>query len=199
MEEEDQRKVTDLVIELVRRLLSQQNPPPSSPHFSQSLRYAFRILSSRLTPSVSPDADAVSESIKRCLATQGNSSDALTFSDLYTKFASKNGSGSVNNKWAVLYLLKIISADRKNAINGMDSSVFLPNLGLNDDETGNDSRVLNAKENGDKAWKNGVLLVSKDPQNLREVSFREFGNLVKEENEVTEEVLVRDVINAKCD
>ncbi|MBA0697818.1 hypothetical protein Goari_021343, partial [Gossypium aridum] len=199
MEEEDQRKVTDLVIEVVRRLLSQQNPQnasPNSPHFSQSLRYALRILSSRLTPSVSPDADAVAESIKRRLATQGNSSDALTFADLYTKFASKNGPGSVNNKWAVLYLLKIISEDRKNAISGMDSSVFLPNLGLNDDEMGNDLRVLNAKENREKAWKNGVLLVSKDPENLREISFREFGNLIEEENEVTEEVLVRDVLYA---
>ncbi|KAE8692533.1 Gamma-tubulin complex component 3 [Hibiscus syriacus] len=199
MEEEDQRKVTDLVMELVRRLLSQQNPQnptPNHPHFSQSLRYAFRILSSRLTPSVFPDSDAIAESIKRRLATQGKSSDALTFADLYTKFASKNGPGSVNNKWAVLYLLKIISEDRKNAVNGMDSSVFLPNLGLNDDETGNDSRVFNGKENRDKGLKNGVLLVSKGPENLREISFREFENLVKDENDVTEEVLVRDVLYA---
>ncbi|XWS66468.1 hypothetical protein CRYUN_Cryun05aG0202200 [Craigia yunnanensis] len=199
MEEEDQRKVTDLVIELVRRLLSQQNPQnpgPNSPYFSQSLRYALRILSSRLTPSISPDADAIAESIKRRLATQGNSSDALTFTDLYTKFASKNGPGSVNNKWAVLYLLKIISEDRKTARNGMDASVFLSNLGLNDDEMGNNLRGLNGKENREKGWKNGILLVSKDPENLREISFREFGNLVKEENEVSEEVLVRDVLYA---
>ncbi|XVF55989.1 hypothetical protein PTKIN_Ptkin06aG0079900 [Pterospermum kingtungense] len=196
MEEEDQRKVTDLVIELVRRLLSQQNPQnqnPSSPHFSQSLRYALRILSSRLTPSISPDADAIAESIKRRLATQGNSSDALTFAELYTKFASKNGPGSVNNKWAVLYLLKIISEDRKT---GIDSSVFLPNLGLDDAEMGNNESVLNGKDDREKGWKNGVLLVSKDPENLREISFREFRNLVKEENEVSEEALVRDVLYA---
>ena len=132
MEEEDQCKVTDLVIELVRRLLSQQNPQNQnlkSSFFFQSLCYALRILSNRLTPSISPDADAIAESIKRRVATQGNSFDALTFVDLYTKFASKNGPGSVNNKWAIIYLLKIISEDRKTTKSGMDSSVFLPNLG----------------------------------------------------------------------
>lgn len=201
MEEEDQRKVTDLVVELVRRLLSQSSqspsvPDPDSPHFHQSLRYAFRILSSRLTPSVAPDADAIADSIRRRLATQGKSSDALTFSDLYNKFASKTGPGSVDNKWAVLYLLKIISEDRKSAKNAPDPSVLLPNLVLSDQESAT-SRVLRGRENNkDKGWSNGVLLVTKDPENLRDIAFREFVNVVKEENEVSEEVLVRDVLYA---
>nr|GEU94420.1 gamma-tubulin complex component 3 [Tanacetum cinerariifolium] len=42
----------------------------------------------------------------------------------------------------------------------------------------------------------GVLLVSKDSENLRDVTYRVYGVVVKEENNVTEEVLVRDVLYA---
>lgn len=200
MEEEDQQRVTDLVKELVLLLLSQNpqnpNPNPDSSAFHQYLRYASRILSSRLTPSIAPDAAAIAESIKRRLATQGKSSDALTFADLYTKFASKTGPGSVDNKWAVLYLLKIISEDRKAARNGVDSSLLLPNLALDDVGFGNNSRAQRGEQSKGKGWSNGVLLVTKDPENLRDIAFREFANLIKEENDVSEEVLVRDVLYA---
>ncbi|XP_050227169.1 gamma-tubulin complex component 3 [Mercurialis annua] len=205
MEEEDQQKCVDLVKELVHRLLSQQqqqnpnsvtkppnlNPNPNPKDFQNAFRYAIRIISSRLTPTIAPDSAAIAESIKRRLATQGKSSLALTFSDLFNKFSSKNGPGSINNKWAVLYLLKIISDD------GVNSTYLLPNLALNDLDFNHHSRVNhNLKQGGGKGWDNGVLLVSKDPQNLREVAFREYVNLVKEETEATEEVLVRDVLYA---
>ncbi|KAI9122320.1 hypothetical protein K1719_007009 [Acacia pycnantha] len=199
MDEEDQQKVADLVKELVLRLLSQNHSSdsrtaiPNSQEFQKSLRYAFRILSSRLTPSVAPDAAAIAESIKRRLATQGRSAEALTFADLYSKFASKSG---VNNKWAVIYLLKIISEDRKNLKTQLDTSVLLPNLVLAEDDSGKDSRILRSYAAQDKGWNNGVLLVSKDPDNRRDIAFREFVNLVKEENEVSEEVLVKDVLYA---
>ncbi|EEF30048.1 gamma-tubulin complex component 3 [Ricinus communis] len=202
MEEEDQQKIIDLVKELVHRLLSQNpnfktpNSNPNSTDFQNALRYAVRILSSRLTPSISPDSAAIAESIKRRLATQGKSSQALTFADLYNKFASKNGPGSVNNKWAVLYLLKIISEDEKLAKNGTNSTHLLPYLALNSPDSSNDSRVNCNLKRGDKDWNNGVLLVAKDPENLREFAFKEYVNLVKEESEVTEEVLVRDVLYA---
>ncbi|CAH8284662.1 unnamed protein product [Eruca vesicaria subsp. sativa] len=196
MEEDDQQKATDLVHELVLRLLSQNpktpntHPDPNSPTFLKTLRYAHRILRSRLTPSVSPDSAAIAESLTRRLATQGKSSDALSFADLYTKFSSKTGPGSVNNKWSLLHLLKIVSEDRQSAANGLDSSLLLlPNLNLDDAVLGRGKK---------KDWSNngGVLLVSKDPENLRDVAFREFVSLVKEESEVTEEVLVRDVLYA---
>ncbi|KAG6743894.1 hypothetical protein POTOM_052597 [Populus tomentosa] len=203
--EEDQQTILDLVKELVNRLLSQnpQNPKPptsntnpNSPDFLNSLRYAIRILSSRLTPSIAPDAAAISESIKRGLATQGKSSQALTFSELYNKFASKTGSGSINNKWAVLYLLKIISEDKKIAQNAPNPSPLLSNLGLNELDLSSESRVSHNLKRGEKDYDNGVLFVTKDPENLREIAFREFVNLIKEENEVSEEVLVRDVLYA---
>lgn len=198
MDEEEQNKLIDIVKELVHRLLSQSpqsQQNPQNPNFENSFRYALRILSSRLTPSIAPDAAAIAESVKRRLATQGKSSDALSFADLFAKFSSKTGPGSVNNKWAVIYLLKIISEDRKNAKNVVNSSTLLPNLGVHELESKNDSRVLNGKEDKQLGWrKNGVLLVNKDPENLRDVAFREFVNLVKEENEVSEEVLVRDVL-----
>ncbi|KAM3713757.1 hypothetical protein ACJW31_01G280300 [Castanea mollissima] len=124
---------------------------PNSAYFANSHRYAFRILSSRMTPSITPDAAAIAESIKCRLATQGKSSEALTFADLYSKFASKTGPGSVNNKWAVLYLLKIIAHDKNSARTQLlDSSVLLPNL--------SDLRVSSRKQKG---WENGVLLVSR--------------------------------------
>lgn len=198
MDEEEQNKLIDLVKELVHRLLSQSpqsQQNPQNPNFENSFRYALRILSSRLTPSIAPDAAAIAESVKRRLATHGKSSDALSFADLFAKFSSKTGPGSVNNKWAVIYLLKIISEDRKSAKNVVNSSTLLPNLGVHELESKNDSRVLNGKEDKQLGWrKNGVLLVNKDPENLRDVAFREFVNLVKEENEVSEEVLVRDVL-----
>ncbi|KAH9737613.1 gamma-tubulin complex component 3 [Citrus sinensis] len=198
MDEEEQNKLIDLVKELVHRLLSQSpqsQQNPQNPNFENSFRYALRILSSRLTPSIAPDAAAIAESVKRRLATQGKSSDALSFADLFAKFSSKTGPGSVNNKWAVIYLLKIISEDRKSAKNVVNSSTLLPNLGVHELESKNDSRVLNGKEDKQLGWRqNGVLLVNKDPENLRDVAFREFVNLVKEENEVSEEVLVRDVL-----
>ncbi|KAK7285463.1 hypothetical protein RJT34_20236 [Clitoria ternatea] len=184
-EEEDQQKLPDLVKELVHRLLSQSLPPnPNSPEFQNSLRYALRILSSRLTPSVAPDAAAIADSIKRSLATQGRSSEALSFADLYSKFASK--AQSVNNKWAVIYLLKIISQDRRVTTNTTTTNHFhspplLPNLAFSDPS---------------KPWSNGALLLSKDPENRRDIALREFLDLVKEENEVSEEVLVRDVLYA---
>lgn len=198
MDEEEQNKLIDLVKELVHRLLSQSpqsQQNPQNPNFENSFRYALRILSSRLTPSIAPDAAAIAESVKRRLATQGKSSDALSFADLFAKFSSKTGPGSVNNKWAVIYLLKIISEDRKSAKNVVNSSTLLPNLGVHELESKNDSRVLNGKEDKQLGWRqNGVLLVNKDPENLRDVAFREFVNLLKEENEVSEEVLVRDVL-----
>lgn len=198
MDEEEQNKLIDLVKELVHRLLSQSpqsQQNPQNPNFENSFRYALRILSSRLTPSIAPDAAAIAESVKRRLATHGKSSDALSFADLFAKFSSKTGPGSVNNKWAVIYLLKIISEDRKSAKNVVNSSNLLPNLGVHELESKNDSRVLNGKEDKQLGWrKNGVLLVNKDPENLRDVAFREFVNLLKEENEVSEEVLVRDVL-----
>ncbi|EXC30855.1 Gamma-tubulin complex component 3-like protein [Morus notabilis] len=204
MEDEDQQKIADLIKELVLRLLS-QNPTsdsqplnPKSPSFHKHLRYALRILSARLCPSIAPDSAAIAESIKRRLVTKGKSSQALTFSELYTKFASKTGPGSVNNKWAVLHLLDIVSEDRKNAGAQLGSPLLLlPNLSLNDAESGDgDSRVLRRGGSKEKGWNNGVLVVASDSGNFRDIAFREFANFVKEENEVSEEILVREVLYA---
>lgn len=211
----DQRdsKVLDLVQELVTRLLnSPHNSNPNSNNnnsTSQSLKYALRILSSRMTPSIAVDEAAMADSIKRQLATQGKTSDALIFADLYSKFASKSGSGSVNNKWAVLYLLKTIADDRKKGKMGSESRVgngfLLPalcesNVGANGVfKNGGKVGSWDVSRNGErveKGWDGGVLLVSKDPSNMRELVFREFGKLVKEESEVSEEDLVRDVLYA---
>lgn len=191
-----------------------------------------------MTPSIAADESAMAESIKRRLATQGKSSDALTFADVYSKFSSKTGPGSVKNKWAVLYLLKTVSEDRKiqkHQSNSVASSGFLssalsgglPELvgsesnrnlnnlkgklgkiekgyvdgSLNDEFRnlnclGDNSRSLRGRGDVGKGWSGGVLMVSKDPENLRDMAYKEFVDLSKEENEVSEEVLVRDVLYA---
>ncbi|KAL8041596.1 hypothetical protein ABFS82_10G173500 [Erythranthe guttata] len=273
MEDDDQR-VVDLVKELVHRLLytsphpNPQNPSASSftqQEYNQSLKYSLRILSSRMTPSIAADDSAMAESIKRRLATAGKSSEALTFADLYAKFSLKDGPGSVKNKWAVLYLLKTISEDRKvrknqspNVIsNGfLDSALSggLPTLfesdginggfgnssrnsnvgGFKSEDVGNSrgfsnlekleknrgdwnlvsgsdslsenmkklkglgdsSRSLRAREHVENRYNGGILMVSKDPENIRDIAYREFADLIKEENEVSEVVLVRDVLYA---
>ena len=206
---EDQ-KVIDLVKELVTRLLSQSQNPNSNPnnsasansnsssidpnHFNQSLRYAIRILSSRMTPSIASDEASMAESIKRQLVFQGKSSEALTFADLYSKFSLKTGPGSINNKWAVLYMLRVISEDRKFSKKQPNLVISKGLPAIFDSQLNDNSRVCCDKEN--KGWSGGVLMVSKDPDNLRDIAFREFANLLKEENEVSEEVLVRDVLYA---
>ncbi|KAK4784295.1 hypothetical protein SAY86_018663 [Trapa natans] len=194
MEEDDQQKLMDLVKELVVRLLCQKGPnsvpqDPGSPQFHASLRYALRILSSHLAPSAAADADAIAESIKRHLSNHGKSSHALAFADLYTKFASKTGPGSVNNKFGVLHLLKIISEDRISAWNEVNSPSLLPNLECLDAEVGDRWRVSHERDNG-------VSLVSKDAESFRKVAFKEYADLAKEESEVSEELLVRDVLYA---
>ncbi|KAI5403545.1 hypothetical protein KIW84_050925 [Lathyrus oleraceus] len=166
-DEEEQQKLPDLVKALVHHLLSQNLPPnspplnPTSSHFQNSLRYAHRILSSHLTPSVTPDAAAIAESIKRRLATEGRSSEALSFADLYTKFVSK--AADVDNKWALLHLFNIISQDRKTAVKSqLDASVFLPNLTISDNNVG-PRRIEN------KGWSDGVVVLAKDPNNRRDI------------------------------
>ncbi|CAN4121418.1 unnamed protein product [Withania somnifera] len=336
MNDGEDHRALDLVKELVHRLtttLPTLNPnptPPSNHQYHQSLRYAIRILTSRMTPSIASDESAMVESIKRKLATQGKSADALTFADIYTKFASKNGSGSVRNKWAVLYLLKTIAEDRKiqqhqstsvsanafltsalslgiqsNSIFGVRNDNFKDSRGLlckleklekgysdcsssdlnnlegykdhsrdsrglvtkygkmekgcsddfcslnnlegcsdnskdfrgklekyndgslsdnskdsrglagklgkmvkgySDGSLSDDLRSMNCggdtlrglKGKGEvrKGWSGGVLMVSKDSENLRDMAYKEFVNLSKEENEISEDVLVRDVLYA---
>ncbi|EYU39957.1 hypothetical protein MIMGU_mgv1a001233mg [Erythranthe guttata] len=200
MEDDDQR-VVDLVKELVHRLLytsphpNPQNPSASSftqQEYNQSLKYSLRILSSRMTPSIAADDSAMAESIKRRLATAGKSSEALTFADLYAKFSLKDGPGSVKNKWAVLYLLKTISEDRKVRKNQSPNVI---SNGFLDSALSGGLPTL-AREHVENRYNGGILMVSKDPENIRDIAYREFADLIKEENEVSEVVLVRDVLYA---
>ncbi|KAI7729463.1 hypothetical protein M8C21_020370 [Ambrosia artemisiifolia] len=218
---EDDHRIQHLIQELVHRLQTNPSSSSSSPNPNNSnpnpnnVKYATRILSSRMTPSITADEAAMAYSIKTQLVKQGKLSDALLFTDLYSKFASKTGPGSVNNKWAVLYLLKVVSQDRRTNVNvNLDSgfSGGLPPL-FEPETNGNLPRVVKDNNNlgqslgyeGNGSDSNhsmklrnngggGVLMVSKDSENLRDMAYREFGVLVKEENNVSEEVLVRDVL-----
>ncbi|KAI3472133.1 hypothetical protein Pfo_029621 [Paulownia fortunei] len=61
---------------------------------------------------------------------------------------------------------------------------------------GDNSRSLRAREHVEKRYNGGILMISKDPENIRDMAYREFVDLIKEENEVSEVVLVRDVLYA---
>ncbi|KAK1428801.1 hypothetical protein QVD17_17641 [Tagetes erecta] len=221
---EDKRRVEDLISELVHRLCTNSSSSSSSSSSSISnsnsnpnpsnVRYATRILSSRMTPSISTDEAAMAYSIKSQLVKQGKLSDALSFADLYSKFASKTGPGSVKNKWAVLYLLKVISDDRninrkphsdstfsgglpalfEPQTNGSLARVLNDSCSLNDDGAVVIDNKVNGHSGSAKLQNGGVLLISKDPENLRDQAYRDFAALVREENNVSEEVLVRDVL-----
>lgn len=173
---DDDRRVGDLVRELVHHLQNNPNPNP------KDVKYAIRILSSRMTPLIVANEASIANSIKTQMAKQGKLSDALSFTDLYSKFTSKTGPGSVNNKRSVLYMLKVISEDRKTnprfQINQINANLI--------EMQGCSSRKL---KNG------GILSISRDVGNSREMVYKEFGRIVNEENEVSEEVLVFDVLS----
>ncbi|PIA53361.1 hypothetical protein AQUCO_00900144v1 [Aquilegia coerulea] len=201
-EEPNNNKVFDLIRELVVRLLSNSSPTQSIDS-ERALKYAMRILSSRMTPSISIDEASMVESIKRNLVNEGKSSDALNFADLYNKFSSKSGPGSVKNKWGLMYMLKVISEDRKKdkkSDSRVSSGFFASTVNgglpaLFDDLNENSRKTLdNGKSSSRFGGGGGVLLISKDSENFRDLAFREFGNLLKEESEVLEGVLVRDVL-----
>ncbi|GFY99834.1 spindle pole body component 98 [Actinidia rufa] len=130
-----------------------------------------------MTPSIAADETAMAESIKRAFSPP---------------------------MWSVLYMLKVISEDRMNQkvrSDSMTSTGFCVTgkkleKGRSDGVGIDNSRVLCGRGPVEKGWSGGVLMVSKDPENIRDIAYREFASFLKEENEVSEEVLVRDVLYA---
>lgn len=180
----------DLVRELVVRLLSSGGrsiPSAGDSITAGAVRYALRLLSSRMSPSVLPDELSLVESIKRRLAVSGNSSAALAFADLHSKLSA---CAPLLNRWALLYLLNSLSLDRRRLPSS--PSVGLPFIPLQP------SHIVRptVPSMAGGAVSGGVLLVTKDPENIREIALREYADLVMEDNEVTESALVRDVLYA---
>ncbi|XP_076900942.1 gamma-tubulin complex component 3-like [Bidens hawaiensis] len=169
---ESDHRVGDLVRQLLHHLQPNTNPNP------EDINYAIRILSSRMTPSTLADEPTIANSIKTRLAKQDKLSDALTFTDLYSRFASKSGPGSVINKQAVLYLLKIISDDRI-------TNPKLPSIGPEIRDWFSSNRLKNG----------GILNIVRNPNDTNNVDFGGFARLVLEENDVSENELVSDVLS----
>lgn len=76
-------------------------------------QYAMRIIGSRISPSLANDEAAMAEAIKRQLVQENRSADALSFADLHRRLASYSGRGYIENRWAILYLLRAIAEDQR--------------------------------------------------------------------------------------
>ncbi|XP_062194021.1 gamma-tubulin complex component 3-like [Phragmites australis] len=192
----DDHQTQDLVRELVQRLLSAAESGGGGGGGGRdaggALRFAHRLLSSRLAPAVLPDEHALAESIKRRLAASGRPDHALAFADLHSKLSARTRPASL---WPLLYLLDSLSSHRRAAA----AASCLPNLPTAappwaaSAASGAGGRPV-SRAHG--APPGGVVLVSKDPDSIREIALREYTELVLDETEVSEAALVRDVLYA---
>ncbi|XP_057872402.1 gamma-tubulin complex component 3 [Cryptomeria japonica] len=198
-------QVAGLVRDLVLRMVPRENVGDEG--VERAYQYAMRIVGSRITPSLATDEAAMSEAIKRQLVHQGRSSDALTFADLYRRFSAQS---CIDNKWAVLYLLRAISEDQRKERGGLFTSTISAPASVGGLHSLPDSfRGLQLYNDNNNSNKNpdqyktlehhhpgGVLLLSKDPENAKSLAFREYVEVCREECEVTEGALVKDVLYA---
>lgn len=181
----------------------------------RAFKYSMRIVGSRITPSLANDEAAMAEAVKRQLVNEGRSSDALTFADLYRRFSAITGPGCIDNKWAVLYLLRAVSEDQRkekaetrgdaghftSTISGPASMGGLPVLPRADGHV-ESGRVRNGQIHvlktleQDRAPAGGMLILSKDPVNAKAAALVDYGEASREDSEVTESALVKDVLYA---
>lgn len=200
----DDPKTLDLVKELLQRLISTSRhhtssaaPPLPPSDLAKSLKYAHRVLSSRMSPSISIDEAAMAESIKRSLARQHRPSDALAFADLYSKLVSLTSSLSSSvsvpprNRWSFLYLVKCLSNSSSQTPRIFSAGALLPSLPILESSSYSGRNSGGVKKG---LGAGGVFTVSKDPENMREIALIEHSDLVSTETTVSESVLVRDVL-----
>ncbi|XP_078440905.1 spindle pole body component 98 isoform X2 [Wolffia australiana] len=174
-------KTLDLIKELVLRLIAGPSSSADLSHppadFPRAVRFAMRLLSSRISPSAAPDDFAMAESLKRDLVRLGRPSDALAIADLLSKLSAKPGPGSIRHLWPVLYLLRSLSKSRSPA--GHPTLSCYTALPL-DPPLPRSSRK--------------PLFLAKDGDTLREIALREYAELVRSDSAVPESALVRDLL-----
>ncbi|KAF3457942.1 hypothetical protein FNV43_RR02603 [Rhamnella rubrinervis] len=69
---------------------------------------------------------------------------------------------------------RLATQDQKTIKSQLDYLILLPNLELKGAELGNILPVLYGRGKQEKGWNNGVLLIAKDPENIRDIAFKEF-------------------------
>lgn len=225
----------EAVADLVKQLVSRIFPPPSREGRSLenpgivhdgAFSYAMRIIGSRIAPSLSKDENATAEAIKRKLVLERRSGDALAFADLYRRLVSQSSAGGLDNRWAILYLLRAVAEDQSresaktrgtavpftSTLLGPASYSGLPVLesssALRNDKGGNGGLDFPAKprnvnsghhQSGHRSElavrpSGGLLLLEKDTNNVRASALREFAEIQKDDSQIAEVALVRDVL-----
>ncbi|KAK3133460.1 hypothetical protein QOZ80_6AG0536820 [Eleusine coracana subsp. coracana] len=186
----DDHQTRDLVEELVHRLLSAG--AGGARDEAGALKFAHRLLSSRLAPAVVPDEHALAEAIKRRVAASGRPDDALAFADLHSKLSARSRPASL---WPLLYLLDSLSSNRSAAA-AASCLPYLPTAAPPRTTAATTGTGGRPGSRAPGAPPGGVVLVSKDPDNICEIALREYTEQVLEEMEVSEAALVRDVLYA---
>eukprot|EP00052_Salpingoeca_macrocollata_P027096 m.255609 g.255609 ORF g.255609 m.255609 type:complete len:834 (+) comp22693_c0_seq6:72-2573(+) len=93
---------------LVRELCERSAKGQDEENITQLYHYALRILSSHLAPSVAKDELHIVDLIKKQLARDGHTTQAVRFSDLHRQLSTQS---LVKDRWAVLLFLFNVSQD----------------------------------------------------------------------------------------
>ncbi|XP_065841235.1 gamma-tubulin complex component 3 homolog [Oscarella lobularis] len=104
--------VTELVFSLCQHFGSAKNDP------SRLYQRSLRLLASKTTLSVTEDEFRIVERIQKRLARRRSVSEAAKFSELCKRLESPVKQSGLKHRWAVLYLLFLISEDRNDAREG---------------------------------------------------------------------------------
>lgn len=187
----DDHQTQDLVKELVHRLISAESGGGGR-DAGGALRFAHRLLSSRLAPAVLPDEHALAESVKRRLAASGrpttrSPSPTSTPSSPPGRARRRSGRSSTCSTRS-----PPTAAPPRRVLPSQPPHGRAPPRARGSGGGGG----RGSRPRGRRGPPGGVVLVSKDPDNIREIALREYTELVLDETEVSEAALVRDVLYA---
>jgi len=183
-------QISNTVLKIVQLILNKNNNGNFSPELiSKYHEYSMKILGSRMSHLVMKDEVQVSTQIKKRLLRKNNQNmdSALLFNNLFLKLQSKQ---ILKNKWAVLYFLLNLSEQienyttSSNLIDATLDSIQLSNIDIEPQE----------KTTGKTTEKTTEKMKIPENQELNQLKFLNLYYHQNEQQEITEDVLVHDLI-----